>query len=77
GVYVDGLKDLANGLNLYKDQFPQTTFIMITHYGHILKYFNPDQVHVMIEGNFVALGDSSLACEIEKNGYGSYAKRLE
>ena len=75
GVDVDGLKDLANGLNWYKSQFPQTTFIMITHYGHILKYFKPDQVHIMIEGSFVASGDSSISSEIEKNGYSAYAKR--
>lgn len=77
GVDVDGLKDLANGLNWYKSQFPQTTFIMITHYGHILKYFKPDQVHVMVEGDFVASGGSSLAFEIENNGYIGYAKRVE
>jgi Fe-S cluster assembly ATP-binding protein len=77
GVDVDGLKDLANGLNWYKNQFPQTTFIMITHYGHILKYFKPDQVHVMIDGTIIDSGDSSLANEIENNGYSNYAKRFE
>jgi Fe-S cluster assembly ATP-binding protein len=74
GVDVDGLKDLGSGLAWYKSQIPQTTFIMITHYGHILKYFKPDQVHVMVDGRIVALGDSSLAYEIEQNGYSSYAK---
>ncbi len=77
GVDVDGLKDLANGLNWYKKHFPQTTFIMITHYGHILKYFKPDQVHVMMDGTIIVSGDSSLANEIENNGYSNYAKRFE
>jgi len=77
GVDVDGLKDLANGLNWYKNLFPQTTFIMITHYGHILKYFKADQVHVMVNGAMVASGNSSLADTIEKNGYAEYAKRAE
>lgn len=77
GVDVDGLKHLANGLSWYKAHFPQTTCIMITHYGHILKYFQPDFVHVMIEGKIVASGDSTLAQKIELNGYAEYAKRTE
>ncbi len=75
GVDVDGIKCLADGLNWYKTQFPDATIIMITHYGHILKYFNPDQIHVMIEGAIVVSGNQELLSEIEKNGYASYAKR--
>lgn len=77
GVDVDGLKHLANGLSWYKTNFPETTFIMITHYGHILKYFKPDLVHIMMNGQIIASGNSSLAIDIEENGYGAYAKRIK
>jgi Fe-S cluster assembly ATP-binding protein len=75
GVDVDGIKHLANGLNWYKTKFPDATIIMITHYGHILKYFNPDKIHVMVDGAIVASGDHELLTDIEKNGYAGYAKR--
>lgn len=77
GVDIDGIKHLANGLNWYKSQFPNITIIMITHYGHILKYFNPDRVHVMIDGAIVTSGSTELLADIEKNGYALYAKRSE
>jgi len=77
GVDIDGLKHLADGLNSYKAQFPDVTIIMITHYGHILKYLKSDQIHVMIDGAIVASGDESLISTIEQNGYSLYAKRSE
>ncbi len=75
GVDLDGIKHLANGLNWYRTKFPDATIIMITHYGHILKYFNPDKIHVMVDGAIVASGDHQLLADIEKNGYAAYAKR--
>ena len=75
GVDVDGIKHLANGLNWYKSKFPDATIIMITHYGHILKYFTPNKIHVMVDGAIVASGDHALLADIEKNGYACYAKR--
>ena len=77
GVDLDGLRHLADGLNWYKMQHPSTTIIMITHYGHILKHFKSDMVHVMIDGAIVASGDASLVNIIEENGYSLYAKRSE
>lgn len=75
GVDVDGIKHLANGLNWYRSKFPDATILMITHYGHILKYFTPDKIHVMVDGDIVASGDHELLADIEKNGYACYAKR--
>lgn len=75
GVDVDGIKHLASGLNWYKTKFPDATIIMITHYGHILKYFNSDKIHVMVDGAIVASGNHELLADIEKNGYACYAKR--
>lgn len=77
GVDLDGLRHLADGLNWYKGQHPDVTIIMITHYGHILKHFKPDIIHVMIDGAIVASGDISLVSNIEENGYSVYAKRFE
>ena len=56
GVDVDGIKHLQMGLNWYKTKFPDATIIMITHYGHILKYFTPDKIHVMVDGAILHRG---------------------
>lgn len=75
GVDIDGLRDLANGLQWYRQQYPEAMIIIITHYRHILNHVRPDTVHIMMNGSFVASGDSSMLDIIEKDGYESYAKR--
>jgi len=75
GVDIDGLKDLANGLLWYRQQYPDTILVLVTHYRHILNYVHPDVIHIMIDGSLVAVGDSSLLDAIEKDGYEQYAKR--
>jgi len=75
GVDIDGLKHLSNGLNWYREQNLQATIVLITHYRHILTHVQPDVVHVMVDGNLVVTGDSSILDSIELNGYEQYAKR--
>lgn len=75
GVDIDGLKHLSNGLNWYRQQYPEATIVLITHYRHILQHVQPDVVHVMVDGTLVATGDSFLLDSIEQGGYGQYEKR--
>ena len=67
GLDIDALKIIANGINKYRS--PNRSFLVITHYQRLLKYIEPDVVHVLIDGKFVKSGGKELALELEKKGY--------
>ncbi len=69
GVDVDALKIVGNNINMYRKKYPNASFLIITHYTHLLKYVKPDFVHVVKEGKIVKTGDYKLAKEIETNGF--------
>ena len=45
------------------------SFIIITHYQRLLKYIEPDFIHVLIDGQIVKSGQKDLAEELEAKGY--------
>jgi Fe-S cluster assembly ATP-binding protein len=67
GLDIDALKIIANGVNKFRD--PERSFLVITHYQRLLKYIEPDVVHVLIDGKIVRSGDKELASELEEKGY--------
>ncbi|MEL1223864.1 MAG: Fe-S cluster assembly ATPase SufC [Candidatus Neomarinimicrobiota bacterium] len=67
GLDIDALKVIANGINKYRN--PNRSFLVITHYQRLLRYIEPDYVHVLIDGNFVRSGGKELALELEEKGY--------
>jgi len=67
GLDIDALKIIANGVNKYRN--PNRSFLVITHYQRLLKYIEPDIVHVLIDGKFVRSGGKELALELEEKGY--------
>ena len=67
GLDIDALKIVAKGINAFRKD--NKSFILITHYNRILKYLNPDYVHVMLNGTIVKSGDKNLALELEEKGY--------
>ena len=67
GLDIDALKTVANGVNKFNSKNNST--LIITHYERLLKYINPDVVHVMVDGQIKKSGDISLAKEVEKKGY--------
>ena len=67
GLDIDALKIVANGIANYRTK--NNSFILITHYNRILKYLNPDYVHVLHNGEIVKSGDKTLAEKLEKEGY--------
>ncbi len=69
GLDIDALQTVARGVNALKQQDPQKSFLVITHYQRLLEYIVPDVVHVMIDGKIVKSGDKSLALELEQKGY--------
>ncbi len=75
GVDIDGLKMIAQALQWYKLQHPQTILFFVTHYRKIVDYIQPDTVHIMLDGEIVQSGDAGLLDELEQHGYERYAKR--
>ena len=69
GLDVDALKIVCDSLNKIKQDLPETSFLIITHYPRILNYLKPDFVHLMQNGKITKSGDFGLAQEIEKFGY--------
>ena len=67
GLDIDALKVIANGVNKYKNS--SRSFLVITHYQRLLRYIEPDFVHVLIDGKFVRSGGKELALELEEKGY--------
>ena len=67
GLDIDALKIIANGVNKYRN--PGRSFLVITHYQRLLRYIEPDFVHVLIDGKFVRSGGKELALELEEKGY--------
>ena len=68
GLDIDAIKTISEGINNYKDK--SKSFLVITHYQRLLKYIEPDIVHVLIDGQIVKTGTKDLAIELEEKGYG-------
>jgi Fe-S cluster assembly ATP-binding protein len=67
GLDIDALKIVAAGVNQYRDA--NRSFLVITHYQRLLKYIEPDFVHVLIDGQIMKSGEKGLALELEEKGY--------
>tara|TARA_B100001250_G_scaffold90224_1_gene74998 strand:+ start:135 stop:875 length:741 start_codon:yes stop_codon:yes gene_type:complete len=67
GLDIDALKIIANGVNQFRNG--QRSFIIITHYQRLLKYIEPDFIHVLIDGKIAKSGEKDLAEELETKGY--------
>jgi len=67
GLDIDALQVVARGVNEMRG--PEFTAVVITHYQRILRYIEPDRVHVMLDGRIVTSGGKELAEELEEKGY--------
>ena len=72
GLDVDAIKIVSNGIKLFKNE--NNSVLIITHSTKILSELNVDKVHILVDGKIIKTGDSSLAKEIEENGYSKYIK---
>lgn len=70
GLDVDGLRDCATAVKNYMDD--EKSLLMITHHTKLLSYLKPDFIHILKNGRIVKTGDTSLADEIEHNGYEAF-----
>ena len=67
GLDIDALKVVAQGVNEMRS--PDRAIVIVTHYQRLLDYIEPDQVHVLANGEVVKSGDKNLAHELEAKGY--------
>jgi len=67
GLDIDALKIVAQGVNSLKS--PEMGVLCITHYQRILRYLEPDIVHIMLDGRIVESGGKELAETLEQRGY--------
>ncbi|MBI5392000.1 Fe-S cluster assembly ATPase SufC [Candidatus Woesearchaeota archaeon] len=43
--------------------------LIITHYPKLLRYLNPDKVHIIMNGRIILTGDNATIQKIEQEGY--------
>jgi Fe-S cluster assembly ATP-binding protein len=67
GLDIDALQVVAKGVNELRG--PEFSAVIITHYQRILRYIEPDHVHVMLDGRIVTSGGHELADVLEEKGY--------
>jgi len=68
GLDIDALKVVSAGINRFRED-PAHGVLLITHYTRILRYVQPDFVHVFVGGRIAAEGGPELAEELEASGY--------
>jgi len=72
GLDIDALRVVSEGVNRVHAG-GETGTLLITHYTRILRYIQPDFVHVFVKGRIVEEGGKELADELEAHGYEKYA----
>lgn len=70
GLDIDALQAVADGVNAMRST--ERSFVIVTHYQRLLRYVQPDVVHVLVSGKIVESGNASLAETVEKAGYSAY-----
>lgn len=73
GLDVDALRIVSEGVNRIKGE-TGLGVILITHYTRILRYIQPDHVHVFVNGRIAEQGGRELADRLEEEGYDRYLK---
>lgn len=68
GLDIDALKVVSEGVNHFRERDGKGV-LLITHYTRILRYIQPDHVHVFVAGKVAESGGPELAEELEANGY--------
>ena len=68
GLDVDALRIVSEGVNRVRAT-GDVGVLLITHYTRILRYIQPDFVHVFVDGRIVEEGGPELAERLEAEGY--------
>lgn len=68
GLDVDALRIVSEGVNRVRST-GEVGVLLITHYTRILRYIQPDFVHVFVDGRIAEQGGPELAQRLENEGY--------
>ena len=68
GLDVDALRVVSDGVNRVRST-GEVGILLITHYTRILRYIEPDFVHVFVDGRIAEQGGRELADRLETEGY--------
>ncbi len=68
GLDVDALRVVSEGVNRVLEN-TDVGVLLITHYTRILRYIQPDFVHVFVDGRIAEEGGPELAERLEAEGY--------
>lgn len=71
GLDVDALRVVSEGVNRVRST-GEVGVLLITHYTRILRYIQPDFVHVFVDGRIAEEGGPELAERLEAEGYDRY-----
>jgi Fe-S cluster assembly ATP-binding protein len=67
GLDIDALRIVASGVNTLAGD--KLGVLVITHYQRILRYIQPQFVHIMLDGRVVESGGPEMAEHLEEHGY--------
>ena len=67
GLDIDAVREVAAMVETLRSS--SLGVLVITHYSRILRYMNPDRVHVMVDGRVVESGGPEIAERLEAEGY--------
>jgi Fe-S cluster assembly ATP-binding protein len=73
GLDIDALRVVSAGVNRFRAQGDRGV-LLITHYTRILRYIEPDFVHVFVAGRVAEQGGPELAERLEAEGYDRYVR---
>ena len=73
GLDVDAVRIVSEGVRAFHEN-GEGTLLIITHSTRILEALDVDYTHILVNGQIVKSGDSSLVEEINKNGFEAYIK---
>ena len=76
GLDVDALRVVSEGVNRAKEA-TGVGVLLITHYTRILRYIEPDFVHVFVDGRIAEEGGTELADRLEAEGYDRFLPEPE
>lgn len=72
GLDIDSLRQVCESINLLREQNPDLTVLVITHYQRMLNHLRPDTVCIMLDGKIVKKGGPELAHKLESEGYEAF-----
>ena len=69
GLDVDALRVVCDSIKKVRKDNPEMSLLIITHYPRILRFLEPDFVHILKSGSIVESGNKDLATRVENEGY--------